>query len=120
MDDRLRRALEFSNYRQTLHIQRENVKQRYNSQLQLITNGGIFYADRELISFVQSLIDTKNDSAIIIDSKNNPVNIENLKEFRENLLEAYHQASNELYAEHRRLKKSRNIKAIIEWDQPEE
>lgn len=120
MEDRLRRALEFSNYRQTLHIQRENVKQRYNSQLQLITNGGIFYAERELVSFVQSLIDTKNDSAIIIDSKNNPVNIENLKEFRDNLLEAYHQASNELYAEHRRLKKSRNIKAIIEWDQPEE
>ena len=119
MEDLLRRALEFSNYRQTLHIQRENVKQRYNSQLQLITNGGIFYADRELISFVQSLIDTKNDSAIIIDSKNNPINIENLKEFRENLLEAYHQASNELYAEHKRLKKSRNIKAIIEWDQPE-
>ena len=83
MEDRLRRALEFSNYRQTLHIQRENVKQRYNSQLQLITNGGIFYADRELISFVQSLIDTKNDSAIIIDSKNNPINIENLKEFIE-------------------------------------
>ena len=120
MEDRLRRALEFSNYRQTLHIQRENVKQRYNSQLQLITNGGIFYAERELVSFVQSLIDTKNDSAIIIDSKNNPINIENLKEFRDNLLEAYHQASNELYAEHRRLKKSRNIKAIIEWDQPEE
>ena len=120
MEDRLRRALEFSNYRQTLHIQRENVKQRYNSQLQLIISGGIFYAERELISFVQSLIDTKNDSAIIIDSKNNPINIENLKEFRENLLEAYHQASNELYAEHRRLKKSRNIKAIIEWDQPEE
>ena len=56
MEDRLRRALEFSNYRQTLHIQRENVKQRYNSQLQLIVNGGIFYAERELIAFVQALI----------------------------------------------------------------
>jgi len=120
VEDRLRRALEFSNYRQTLHIQRENVKQRYNSQLQLIVNSGIFYADRELISFVNALIETKNDSAVVIDSKNNPINIENLKEFREDLLEAYHQASNELYAEHRRLKKSRNVKAIIEWDQPEE
>ena len=115
MEDRLRRALEFSNYRQTIHIQRENVKQRYNSQLQLIVNGGIFYAERELIAFVQALIETKNETAIISDSKNNPVNIENLKEFRDNLLEAYHQASNELYTEHQRLKKSRNIKAIIEW-----
>ena len=120
MEDRLRRALEFSNYRQTLHIQRENVKQRYNSQLQLIVDSGVFYAERDLISFVNTLIETKNESAIIIDSKNNPINIENLKEFRESLLEAYHQASNELYAEHRRLKKSRNIKAIIEWDRPEE
>ena len=116
MEDRLRRALEFSNYRQTLHIQRENVKQRYNSQLQLIFNSGIFYAEKELISFVSTLIETKHDSAIIIDSKNNPINIENLKEFRDNLLEAYHQASNELYTEHRRLKKSRNVKAIIEWE----
>ncbi len=120
MEDRLRRALEFSNYRQTIHIQRENVKQRYNSQLQLIVNGGIFYAERELIAFVQALIETKNETAIISDSKNNPVNIENLKEFRDNLLEAYHQASNELYTEHQRLKKSRNIKAIIEWNQEEE
>jgi len=66
------------------------------------------------------LIETKNETAIIIDSKNNPINIENLKEFRENLLEAYHQASNELYTEHRRLKKSRNVKAIIEWEPKEE
>ena len=120
MEDRLRRALEFSNYRQTLHIQRENVKQRYNSQLQLIVDSGVFYAERDLISLVNTLIETKNESAIIIDSKNNPINIENLKEFRESLLEAYHQASYELYAEHRRLKKSRNVKAIIEWEQPEE
>ena len=120
MDDRLRRALEFSNYRQTLHIQRENVKQRYNSQLQLIIGGGIFYANQELISFVQALIETKNKSAIIIDSKKNPVNIENLEEFRDSLLESYHQATNELYTEHQRLKKSRSVKAIIEWEPKEE
>ena len=120
MEDRLRRALEFSNYRQTIHIQRENVKQRYNSQLQLIVGAGIFYAERELISFVQAMLEIGETSAIIIDSKNNPINIDNLKEFRDNLLEAYYQASNELYTEHQRLKKSRNIKAIIEWDQKEE
>jgi len=54
VEDRLRRALEFSNYRQTLHIQRENVKQRYNSQLQLIVDSGVFYAERDLISFVNN------------------------------------------------------------------
>jgi len=120
VDDRLRRALEFSNYRQTLHIHRENIKQRYDSQLQLIESGGIFYAKEKLISFISTLLDMGNESAIIIDSKNNPVNIKNLKEFKENLVEAYHQATNELYTEHQRLKKSRNIKAILEWEQSEE
>lgn len=117
MDDRLRRALDFSNYRQTLHIHRENIKQRYNSQLQLVAYGGVFYAERDLISFINMLIDADNQSAIIIDSKNNPINVENLKEFKIDLLEAYHQATNELYTEYQRLKKSRNIKAILEWNE---
>lgn len=116
MDDRLQRALNFSNYRQTLHIQKQNLQQRMKNQLQVMHNNGMFVADQQIISFVKTLIDRGWEESVLIDSKNSPVKVENLTEFLDKLIDAYFKASNEYYVASERLKRSRNIQALLEWN----
>jgi hypothetical protein len=57
MDQRLKEALDFSNYRQTLAIQRKTLKEKIEGKLTYGCSGGIFKIDRSLLVFVQMLID---------------------------------------------------------------
>lgn len=116
MDDRLQRALNFSNYRQTLHIQKQNLQQRMKNQLQVMQGPGMFLADQQMISFVKTLIDKEWTEAVLIDSKQTPVKVDNLEEFLDKLIDAYFKATNEYYVASERLKRSRNIEALLEWN----
>jgi hypothetical protein len=53
MDDRLKKALEFANYRQTFAIQRKTLKEKTEAELTHGYNGGVFKIDRSLLTFVQ-------------------------------------------------------------------
>jgi len=116
MDDRLQRALNFSNYRQTLHIQKQNLQQRMKNQLQVMQGPGMFLADQQMISFVKTLIDKEWTEAVLIDSKQTPVKVDDLEEFLDKLIDAYFKATNEYYVASERLKRSRNIEALLEWN----
>jgi hypothetical protein len=90
MDDRLTKALEFANYRQTLAIQRKTLKEKIDGKLTFGYGGGLFKVDRTLVTFVQVLIDQgRTENIPMIDNNGNPVLIENLVEFREQILEIY-------------------------------
>ena len=115
MDERLERALEFSNYRITIENQRANIKRRYDTMIVVHHNNGSFKADSETISFVSALIQAKTKSAVILDQKGNPIEIEDLKVFLDGLIEAYHQATNEFLGEHKKLARARNIKKAMNW-----
>jgi hypothetical protein len=54
LDERLAEALKSANYRITLATQKENAKLKYQNDLIYSTNGGLFVASPELISFVTS------------------------------------------------------------------
>jgi hypothetical protein len=83
MDERLEKALEFSNYALTINNQKRNIRNRV-AQLQIVHHaGGVFIADHETISFVKTLIDMEHNKFIVIDSKNNPITIKSLKELLE-------------------------------------
>ena len=45
MDGRLKAALDFSNYRQTLTIQRKQLKEKIDAKMTYGHNGGIFKID---------------------------------------------------------------------------
>lgn len=115
MDERLERALEFSNYRITIENQRTNIKRRFETMLVVHYENGAFRATAELISFVDTLQRTDNNSAVILDSKDNPIEIQDLKEFQSKLIESYHQATNEYLNEYRKLARARNIKSAMNW-----
>lgn len=115
MDERLEKALEFGNYRATLNNQKKNVIARMQT-LQLVHyNNGSFTANPQTISFVQSLISVGKTASVILDNKENPVAIKDLSEFVELLVGAYTEGVNEYQVQMEKLKKSRNIKKIMDW-----
>jgi hypothetical protein len=115
MEALLANALEFSNYKQTLSIQRKTLKERINAKLTFGHNGGIFKIDQTLISFVQFLISQeRNVNVPLIDSNDNPVLIANLTVFRDEILDRYFTATYEYHEEYEKLKKSRSVEALID------
>jgi len=115
MDERLQKALDFSNYTATINNQKRNIKNRFE-QLQLVHHaGGTFVANQETISFVKTMIDLGHTSGVIIDVRDNPINIKSFQELIEKLTDAYFSATTEYEAEYAKIRKSRNIKSMMDW-----
>lgn len=116
MDDKLREALDFSNYRLTLNNQKLNLKQRMNTMLTIGYSNSMFTATLELINFVQYLIDRQAEQFVFIDDNDNPVLITELADFHTKLFSAYTEALNEYYNDYEKLKKKRNTKGLVGLD----
>jgi hypothetical protein len=115
MEEQLKKALDFSNYRQTFSIQRRTLKEKIEAKLTYGCNGGIFKIDRSLITFVQLLIDQGRFSGVpLIDSNENPILIDNLETFRDEILDRYFTATLEYYEQYQDLKKSRSVEKLLD------
>lgn len=114
MDERLERALAFSNYSVTVNNQKANLKNRLH-QVQIVHHGGgVFKANHETIAFVKTLIDLENADAIILDSKENTIPIKDLNLFLEKLVTAYKDGIEEYDREMQKLKRSRSVNKIMD------
>jgi len=115
MDERLERALEFANYRITLSNQKRNIRTRMQILQTLHYSKGSFLADPITIGFVSALLSVGKTKGVIVDTKDNPIMIEDLDDFRANLIEKYSEASNEYKIQIDKVNKSRNIKKLMDW-----
>jgi hypothetical protein len=113
MDDKLKEALEFSNYRLTLNNQKQNLKQRMNTMLTIGYANSMFTATLELINFVNHLRTINAEQFVFIDDNDNPVLIKTLDDFYIKLFSAYTEALNEYYNDHEKLKQQRNTKGLV-------
>lgn len=113
MDDRLEKALGHANYALTVARQKKNMQAKFQIGLLYSINGGSFLATPELISFVDLLIRQGNEDAILIDQNSNPIRVDDLPVFLDNLTVAYHGAANEFFSGYEKLRKGRNVKAVI-------
>jgi len=114
MDERLERALAFSNYSVTVNNQKENLKNRLH-QVQIVHHsGGVFKADHETIGFVKTLLDLEHTECMILDSKENTIPVRSLSELLEKLVAAYMAGVQEYDAEMQKLKRSRSIAKIMD------
>lgn len=117
MDDRLKQALDFSNYRQTLFIQNKQLKERIDANLTIGHNGGLFKITRELIVFVQMLIDQeRKENVPLLDSNGNPILIKNLENFKDEILDKYFTSLYEYYNEYEKIKKSRSVEKLTDYE----
>jgi hypothetical protein len=110
MDDRLTKALEYSNYKVTVFRQKQNLKLRLENLLTYAHNGGMFKISQELISFVDALLRREVSEVVLVDSRENPVKILNLQEFYDTILSLYFEATNEYHLEYEKLRKARSVK----------
>lgn len=115
MDAILSKALEFSNFQNSLALQRKSLKERSESRLILGHAGGLFKIDQSLISFLQTLILKGRDTnVVILDSNNNPILIENLESFLDEVLARYYEVTLEYYEEYQKIKSKRSVEKLID------
>lgn len=115
MDDQLKKALEFSNYKHTFAIQRKTLKEKIEAKLTYGHNGGLFKIDRSLIVFVQMLLDQGRTHGVpLLDSNENPIMIEDMQAFRDEILDRYYTSTLEYYEQYESLKKSRSVEKLLD------
>lgn len=115
MQEEFKKALDFSNYRQTFSIQRKTLKEKTDAKLTYGVNGGIFKIDRSLLNFVEMLINRdRTENVVILDVNDNPILIANLTEFRDEIFDRYFTSTLEYYEEYQKLKKSRSVESLLE------
>lgn len=117
MDERLEKALKFSNYMVTLNNQKRLLKEKYHEDLLFFKNGCQFTITKELITFVGFLVDKGNDSNIVlVDDNDIPTLIENLTDFYDDILDVYFTASNEYNNKYNELKLKRSVEKLIDHE----
>lgn len=115
MEEQLKKALDFSNYRQTFSIQRKILKEKIEGKLTFGYSGGIFKIDRSLVTFVQMLIDKQRiQGVVLLDQNENPVLIDDLEKFLDEILDRYFTATNEYFEQYQELKKSRSVEKLVD------
>lgn len=114
MDDKLSKALEFGNIMLTHQTQKNNLKEKFYSNIDLYYNGSKFLATQELISFCTSLLYLDQTTTILIDVNDLPCRIDNLKEFTQQLVDRYTTASNKFLNDYNDIKIKKSIMDIID------
>lgn len=115
MQEQLKKALEISNYKQTLSIQRKLLKEKIEAKLTYGFNGGIFKINRDLLNFVQMLLNEGRTSGIVLlDANENPIMVEDLQKFKDEIFDRYFTVTNEYFEQYQTLKKSRSVEKLLE------
>lgn len=115
MDEKLSKALEFSNYTRTFEDQKRIIKEKYFDGLVHYAHGGQFSVTQTLITFV-STISSKTTTAILIDDNNNPIKIDDLDKFYNDIVDLYFQASNTYHTELHEMKSKRSVEKLVEYE----
>jgi len=113
MDDRLKKALAFSHFRQTLNNQIEIEKTKIKNLLTVAHNGGFFFVDYSLMTYVDMQIRAKRKAFVLLDKNMTPIKIDDPKHFLEVISSRFHEATNAYHTEYTRLSKSRNVKTLL-------
>lgn len=117
MNENLKKALDFSNYQMTLSNQRKVIREKAEAKLTFGSNGGIFKIDRSLITFVQMLIDQgRKENVPLLDVNENPILIQDLESFRDEIFDRYFSVTLEYYNEYQDIKKSRSVEKLISYE----
>lgn len=114
MDERLQKALDFSNYMVTLNNQKRVLQETAQQDLIYYTDGCKFTVTRELICFCSTLVNYNRDTVVLIDDNDIPIRVSNIEEFLENILDVYFEATNKFYTDYQTLKTNRKVEKLIE------
>lgn len=115
MDERLKKALDIANLMVAHNTQRNLAKQEFNEKCLYHENGHRFTINRELINFLSTFINMDYLSdVVILDDFENPYMISDVKEFFNNILSIYIEATNSYYYKIVDLKSKRTISKLMD------
>lgn len=114
MEDRLQQALAFANYKQTLNNQLHKSKIKAEGQLMFAEAGGKFTINQELICFFDYLTRTGLKEATVLDDNKSPILISDTAEFLKKITARYFEVTNDYLQEAKLIKKSRDVKSILD------
>tara|TARA_Y200000002_G_scaffold160176_1_gene132316 strand:+ start:511 stop:858 length:348 start_codon:yes stop_codon:yes gene_type:complete len=113
MDDRLEKALDFSNLMITLNNQRNLIHEKFLENCVHYVNGGKFNVNRDIINFCHTLIQNGQKSAILLDDNNTPIEVKELEDFLDEILSIYSKNMNEYLQKFNEIKKNRSVEGIL-------
>ena len=96
------------------------LKELVTEKLTVGQGGGLFLINSELLNFLDLLERSGYNTAVINDINDNPTEITNIKEFKDQCMEKYAQEQNQALAEMRRIRKARTVKELVDYDFAEE
>ena len=112
--ERLAKALDFSNTMQTFNLAKNNLKVKTQNLLSYSTNGGTFRVSQELIAFAKMAFDSGKTSLILLDKNDIPIQIDDTQKFVEEISSLYFEVINEYYNDYQKLRSSRKIEKVLE------
>lgn len=113
MDQRLKDALEFSNYRLTLANHKKNLLLRAEA-LQVVSHaGGMFKASPYLITWLDFIIRSGAEQYVLTDQNDQPILVTDLVALKDRLFDAYTKSMNLLHVEYDKIKRARTVQKIV-------
>lgn len=117
MDQRLKEAIEYSNYRLTLATHKKNIRLRAEA-IQLVSDsGGMFRASEQLILWLDYLIRNGTDQYVLNDSNDQPILVKDIPSLHKKLADGHAKAMNLLHAENEKIKRARTIAKVADIPQ---
>lgn len=114
MDEKLKNALDFSNYVITLNNHKRVLLEKYKNDSIFYYNSGKFSITQQLISFCKTLCDLSQENMVLLDDDGLPVEISNIDEFTKTLINQYTLATNKYLLEYAKLTKNRSVAGIVD------
>lgn len=117
MDERLEKALAFSNYMVTLNNQKRLIKEKYFEDLIYFHNGCQFTVSKELITFVNLFVEKGiTEDVVLTDDNDIPTKVKDLEEFLDEIQDVYFSASNSYYNDYNDLKSKRSVEKLVDYE----
>lgn len=113
MDERLEKAFQTANYMITLSNQRRLAFEELIQHSIYYTQGSSFTVNRELISFVKTLVDLGYKTTIILDDNSIPVEVKNCQDFLTAILEVYNESMNTYLKKFVEIKTKRRVGDLV-------
>lgn len=113
MDQRLKEAIEYSNYRLTLTTHKKNIRLRAEAMLLVSDSGGMFRSSEQLMIWIDYLIRLGKEQYPLLDINDQPILVKDLFLLNSRLVDAHTKSMNILYLEFEKIKRARTTEKII-------
>ena len=113
MDERLSKALEFSNFLETQNNQKRILLAQYKQDLIYYIDGHKITITQQLISFCRSCVLSNEFSTWILDDNDIPMYVADLEQFTHSIYKVYADASKKYLDEYQTIKTQKSVQGLV-------